>query len=782
MNTLFKRNNDIELDYTEIERVAESLGLNIRLVELLFLRGMTDEEKITNFLQPKVESLCDPFLMKGIRKAAERIDLAIKNNERIAIYGDYDVDGISAAAILSLFLSNKGVMVAVHIPSRFNDGYGLKTQSIESIIEKFNPDLLITCDCGISCAEEVEYCLDLGVDVIVTDHHEPGNDLPKCIVVNPKQPADTYPDKNLSGAGVAYKLVQALSKNNEHLEFLDLVAIATIADLVPMLNENRLLVQLGLEKINEGHANKGLLKLLDSIGINGEVVSDDIAFKVAPRLNSSGRVGDAYRAFELLTSKSDKEIDCIIKEIEKCNDSRRELCDKLYAEATPYIEKLDFINSRAIILVHEKWEKGITGIAAAKFAAEYNRPTFIIVDKDENGILKGTARGINGVNIYNVLHHCRECLCDYGGHSGAAGFSIHCSQIEAFKESVNGYLKTLSSELFLPVSYYDLEVQPRELTVELFDAFTKLEPTGNSNKKPLLKLDVVSPHVSPCKNPAHTQIAFDNVFAYAYNNIKKNQFLQGSDTKTLVLELSDKKGESIYAHVKQISPQKLYINDKISSAVYVYYNLFLGIGENNDPNYISYEENELSSIIGDKDFGTLIISAGRQSAEIAEKELEGRMFIRSFLSRPEKNNYSSLVVSPVFVDFSFHGFEKIIFTDGAYENLLRYVSNKSKAKIYVPKDNDFIKMLSGISFEREIFSDYFKLLKQYANIIEENFAHTISNLSPLVGTCNMVQLAVCMNVFYDLGFIYFEDNKLQFDSKVRRQLSESALYRKLLRR
>ena len=158
------------------------------------------------------------------------------------------------------------------------------------------------------------------------------------------------------------------------------------------------------------------------------------------------------------------------------------------------------------------------------------------------------------------------------------------------------------------------------------------------------------------------------------------------------------------------------------------------------------------------------------------------MFIRSFLSRPEKNNYSSLVVSPIFDDFSFHGFEKIIFTDGAYENLLRYVSNKSKAKIYVPKDNDFIKMLSGISFEREIFSDYFKLLKQYANIIEENFAHTISNLSPLVGTCNMVQLAVCMNVFYDLGFIYFEDNKLQFDSKVRRQLSESALYRKLLRR
>lgn len=301
----------------------------------------------------------DPFSMKGMHEAVERIEQAVNGKETVVIYGDYDADGVCAAAILALYLSCRGLEVYVHIPNRVGDGYGLNNDSLEKIISAHMPDLIITCDCGISGAEEVRFALELGVDMIITDHHEVSGEIPECIVVNPKQEDCGYPFNMLCGAGVALKLVEALGSRDEMLEYTDLACVATIADLVPLSDENRLIVQFGLERINK-RRNLGLAMLFDELDLD-TVTSGDIAYKAAPRINAAGRMGDAYRAFELLTVTDVGKIKNIIDEITEDNARRKEMCDEMYSEAVGDIAFENLIDNRAIVLSHPSWEKGITG-------------------------------------------------------------------------------------------------------------------------------------------------------------------------------------------------------------------------------------------------------------------------------------------------------------------------------------------------------------------------------------------------------------------------------------
>ncbi|MFR6640511.1 MAG: single-stranded-DNA-specific exonuclease RecJ [Christensenellales bacterium] len=289
--------NEYPVDPDKVRSIADKLGLNEKFVELLFRRGVASEEDIKRFLYPDESMFYDPFLLKGMNEAVARLDAAIQNQEKIVVYGDYDADGVCAAAILSLFLSKKGLNVLVHIPNRIGEGYGLNVDSLGRIIESELPDLILTCDCGISGADEVKFATELGVDVIVTDHHEISGEIPDCTVVNPKQPDCNYPYDMLCGAGVALKLVEAMSDRKTMLEYADLACVATIADLVPLMDENRLIVQYGLKSLNECK-NVGLKVMFDALKL-GKITSGDVAFKVAPRINAAGRMGDAYRAFEL---------------------------------------------------------------------------------------------------------------------------------------------------------------------------------------------------------------------------------------------------------------------------------------------------------------------------------------------------------------------------------------------------------------------------------------------------------------------------------------------------
>ena len=309
---------------------------------------INDIDQIEKFLYPNKENFYDPYLMKGMKEAVERIRTAIKNDEKVVVYGDYDADGVCATAILALYLSSQGLDVYAHIPNRVGEGYGLNNDSLDNIIEKIFPDLIITCDCGISCYDEVNHVMDLGVDIIVTDHHEIGEKIPECVVVNPKQEDCSYPYNMLCGAGVALKIVHALGGEAVMEDYLDLACVATIADLVPLLDENRLIVQLGLKQLAKGR-NIGLRELFADLEIKVPT-SSEIAYKIAPRINAAGRVGDAFRAFRMLTEKDVETVRDIIKEINQDNVKRKELCDEMYEEAVGDLAMEDMINSKAILL------------------------------------------------------------------------------------------------------------------------------------------------------------------------------------------------------------------------------------------------------------------------------------------------------------------------------------------------------------------------------------------------------------------------------------------------
>ncbi len=774
MNTLLRKNTITEPNPDEIKRVSEKFGLLPKLAELLFSRGIKTDEQITRFLHADKSNLYDPFLMKNMREVVERVKQAISSGEKIIVYGDYDVDGICASAILSLFFSSCGADVVVHIPNRETDGYGLNVNSIESLIEEHFPDLILTCDCGISGVKEVEHCQDLGVDIIVTDHHEPGTILPSCPIINPKQPGDEYPDKFLCGAGVALKLVQALCGDEQFLEYADIAAVATIADLVPLLDENRLIVQLGLKRLTSGNCNVGLKRLLHSQNITGAVTSADIAYRIAPRLNAAGRMGDAYRAFEIIVSDEFKIIDENIKEIEEANSLRKKLCDEIYGEAEIDLAFEDISENRAIILTNPSWSKGVTGIAAARFASEYNRPTFIIVDRTDEGVYKGTARGIKGINIYEALTYCADLLVEFGGHPGAAGFSIQEEKIPAFRVRVNEYFSKLDASCFVPTVGYDLDITTNECNSQLLSALSYIEPTGNSNARPLFRITADSVKVAPCKNPMHSSVKIGNLQTYAFNFQSRNQFLMGNSPKDIVVELSDGLNGGVSGYVKAVSATQLYINDNYAFANYL---SALALPDMPAPVFTEYEEEELPSLLPKSIYGTLFICADRQSYE---KLPEKSFVIHDYMYRSEKNNYSGIIVSP-FIDHNFNvaNYTRIVFADTPpSENVIAYLNSKTKARIFVPKNGR--RLFDGISAERDVFGKYYSVIKSYPEAANSNLIVYFKKLSQLVGGIEAKQFVVCYSVFKQLGFIDIKNNRLIVNGGVQKPLSDSAIYRSLL--
>lgn len=777
MNTIIKKNSAAATDRERIDALSEKTGLHKRLTELLLSRGIDSEERIRKFLHPDASCLYDPFRMKNMREAAARLQTAMNSGEKIVIYGDYDADGVCSSAILALFFAARGVDVVVHIPNRVGDGYGLNVDSIEAIIEDHCPDLILTCDCGISGADEVEHCRDLGVDIIVTDHHEPGEKLPDCLVVNPKQAGDTYPDKFLCGAGVALKLVQALCGDASYLEFLDLAAVATIADLVPLLDENRLIVQLGLARLASGNCNCGLRRLLRAVGINGNVSSQDIAYKIAPRINAAGRMGDAFRAFEMLTLTDTTRIDEIVAAIEADNDERKALCDVIYAEAETDLTFEDLTYDRAIVLSNPAWAKGVTGIAAARFAGDYHRPTFILVDRTEDGVYKGTARGIPGINIYEALAYCADLLLEFGGHTGAAGFSVREENIPAFKTRLNEYMAARPAECFLPSAGYDLDVDASECNKVLLNALNMIEPTGNGNARPLLRVVTDAVKVAPCKNPQHSSVQIDGLQTYAFNFFNRNQFLMGDGKKEIVFELTDGLNGGISGYVKAVSAAGLYINDALATANYLA-SLLLPPQENAAV-HKTYAADELASLLPDSVYGTLFVCADRASYDRVDALGGDRFVIRDYMYKSEKNNYSGIIVSPVFAGLALGNYRRVVFLDAPPSaNVVSYLNNTTKAEIFLPAEDDG-RLFAEVSPDRGVFARYYADIIHHTETANVNPIVHFKRLSAVTQGLNAAQFVVCLAVFTELGFLAMADGKLKVNASVRRPLTDSAIYASL---
>lgn len=746
MNVILEKRNNTSPDAEKAMKIAGNLGINAKLVELLFSRGIESEKDIKDFLFPNAANFHDPFLMKGMEAATQRIEQAIENKEKIVIYGDYDADGICSNAILSLYFTSRGVDIYSHTPNRINEGYGLNIESLSKIIENVMPDLIITCDCGISGYDEVEFVKDLGVDIIVTDHHEVGSRVPQCIVINPKQSDCRYPFKGLCGAGVVLKLIQALSGVETMYQYIDLCSVATIADLVPLLDENRLIVQMGLKRI-ENTKNIGLKSLLASQNLV-KPTAGDIAFKISPRINAAGRMGDAYRAYELLTSSNKTRILEIIKNIEVDNTRRKELSGEMYADALVDIKYEDIVHNRALVLCNAEWEKGVTGILAAKLSGDFMRPTFIMAKSGD--CFKGTCRSIDGINIYDVLSKCADLLVEFGGHSQAAGFSIMPENINNFKQRVYDVLSEYDDNLFVPKVKYDMQLDDYDITYEFVDALELLEPTGNSNPKPAFCVEAGDLSVVPCKNnAAHVSINIgNNIQVFAFNYSKVSYQLMGHYPKQLVLELQKNNfgGKDVKGILRACCPSKLYINEKFAKA----YNLSItSIKSDEGAHFTEYEN--IDAIYKDRLYGTLVIAG---DADGYNRFVESHnMLINEYMYTTTVNNFSRIIVAPDLDDenISFANYDSIIFLFRPYdEGIISYLNKKTHAEIFIPEKID---TLPKVTAGREVFMQYYDKIKRHANEKFVNVTAFYKKLNKETDKCDFAQLVACLAVFEQLGIL-----------------------------
>ncbi len=481
----------IEPDHSQEElQLATELKVSPIVAKLLINRGLGDPHKAWQFLAADMESLLSPWDLKGMREAVACVTKTMEEGGSIVVYGDYDVDGITATSIVYRFLKRCGASVSYYIPERQSEGYGLNLEALEGLIAK-GTDLVITVDCGISSYDIVEAVRDR-LALVITDHHEAPSLIPRAVaVVDHKQPNCPYPDKNLAGVGVAYKLCQAIWQERTGEVYqadLDIVALGTVADVVPLVGENRILVKAGLSKM-QVQPNRGIEALIDVAGLKDrKITAGHIGFTLAPRLNAAGRVAHATRAVELLTTPSQEEAYEIAEELQETNLERQTLERDIHEMARQDVLKQGSDADYVVVVGGQDWHPGVIGIVASRLVEEFYKPTLVISIKD--GIGKGSCRSIDNCNMYEALQSAEDLLIQFGGHQAAAGFSIKEDKIPALRDCLTQYCKEHLSETdYLPIVDIDSQVAIDDIDVPLIEEIETLEPYGMANPTPVLAIE-----------------------------------------------------------------------------------------------------------------------------------------------------------------------------------------------------------------------------------------------------------------------------------------------------
>ncbi|MEN8192841.1 MAG: single-stranded-DNA-specific exonuclease RecJ [Bacteroidota bacterium] len=476
-------------DENSVLALADSLNISNVLATILILRKVTNFHEAKEYFRPDIDEVHDPFLMDGMHEATDRVIDAITNNQKIIVYGDYDVDGTCSAALMYLFLKELGANVEVHIPNRLTDGYGLSNESIDFLAES-KTNLMIAVDCGVTAVEEVAHASKLGIDTIICDHHKPKEALPNAVaVLDPIKPGCDYPFKYLSGAGVAFKLSRAVAdrvgRKEMVLQYLDLVALAAAADIVSLTDENRILVRKGMELINT-NPRPGILALMKSARMEpGSLTAGQIVFTIAPRINAVGRMGDAMRAVELFVSDNIEDATKLAKVLESENYERRKVDEMTFSHAMELIDKtVDLQDELGVVLHDENWHPGVIGIVASRVVEKYYRPAIMLTTID--GVAKGSARSIAGFNIYSALESCQDLLLQFGGHEAAAGVAIEIEKVPEFRRRFNEILKeTMQGKKFSPEIVVDTKISLSEISPKFMRILSQFSPFGPGNMRPV---------------------------------------------------------------------------------------------------------------------------------------------------------------------------------------------------------------------------------------------------------------------------------------------------------
>ena len=787
-----KNSNEI-FNSAEIKEISGFFDLPEFAVEYLFTRGIKSKEEINKFINPTLNDLYNPFLLNGMREAVERTQKAINNKETILVYGDYDVDGISATTILYRYLKNCNAEVKYFIPSRNDDGYGLNIDTLKFVLSKFKPNLIITVDCGISCYEEVQFLKQNGVDCIITDHHDIPEKIPQTIVVNAKLPNQEYPFKELCGTGVAFKFVCALS--GKILEvFLPIVAIATIADIVPLIDENRVLTYYGLQ-LWEQYAPYGIKKLCSTLDLT-TLNAQEISMKVAPRINAPGRLGSPIDAVNLYLEKNESEIDRIIQKINEINNQRKDYCSVVVNDVKKMLNSINLNENYCIVLKNENWEAGILGIACARISEEYCRPTFLF--SKIGNVLKGSGRSFGKINISKAISECSQHLIQFGGHAAAVGLEVERENFYEFATALNQNIKSnYSATEFTPVKNYDIDLQPNMLTLHNMQKLNKLEPFGFGNPRPQYKVTLNKAelkYVNLIKD-AHLIIKHGKLDAIGFNMPEQLKLIKNSESADFVIDAQI----SEYNQRKSVKCKISAVNVNNFKFDSSYYHEFLYALENfeNAENkkfgkYVNLNNQNPETILSElqtNPFGNVFLCSTQKGYKRFEQLKEYiKVNNTEFNEVINKSLINSLVYQPNLEKLS--GYKNYILLDDLYAfNYFSMLDNSNKNFYYFQAEKNTSGSIVNVSTDREVFKHYFVAIKNalekkkiFNNLIDMFFF--FQKVNPQIKT-NFMQFAFCVKVFIELSIFVKEEtsNGIKITlTKNNSSLEKSVLYQNIQKR
>lgn len=768
-----------------VKQFADEFNISPIIMEQIIARGNDSKEKIIEFLNPTKKSYYDPFLLKGMNEFVERIKKAIKNKERILVFGDYDVDGISATAIMLKTLKILDTNAKFYLPNRYVDGYGLTTDVIDKIKIKYNPSLIITVDCGISCHKEISYAKQKGIEVIVTDHHEIPETIPEGIVINAKLTDQEYPFKELCGTGLAYKISQALLGIDAE-QFLPIACIATISDIVPLLSENRAIVTHGLKKFDM--LPTGIKTMLKELKININKCSvNDISFKLAPKLNASGRMGDAKDSLFLYLCEDPVKIKSYINKILKHNSDRQDLCSLVERDCEILLNTLNLSKLPCIILSSKGWDHGILGIVCAKLVAHYNRPTFLF--SEVNGQLKGAARSIPEINIHKLLSSMSDILETYGGHPIAAGLTLKAENYHTFIDKVNEYMsKNFADEIYTLESEYDVSISPNQLTPKFVKDIQKLEPCGCANLAPRFYLKTNEFKVTPLKNYInHCNIKIGQkinlvYFNYLgnYNNLKKTRNID------IIFEIqTDKISTIIKGIIKSINVDIRALSPFNENFVFPQIEQLRFLKILTPAKFSYFNEASIENLLKlDDYYGTAFVVNSERSFNLIKHKLDmEKIGAVDLYGGCENSGMNTIFICPSALGFV-QSYKKIIFLDNVMHlSYIAKINQLTDAKIYVNSTPAKLKIFQLINNSREnfgkIYRDIEKIAGEYItlrDVFEKLNIHKNLSYSYLDFYC-------AFYVFTELNIISFTKINgvyiLKIDKTVKSQLGESSIYRAL---
>jgi len=782
-------------------RLARALSVSPRTARLLVDRGISDEREAEAFLHPSESMLLDPFLFRDMEKAVFRIRKAIAEGERVCIFGDYDADGVCATSMLLLYLRGEGAKVDYHIPSRHTEGYGMSIGAVERLKEK-GVQLIITVDNGVKANRELQLCRELHMDVIVTDHHLPGDELPPCeALLCHTVEGCTYPNKNICGAGTAFKLIEALGGRAAAMPYISLAAIATAADVVPLVGENRVIAALGLSAINKGDCPIGLAALQNVAMEKKRVLtSRDLVFVIAPRLNAAGRMEDAALSVALLTETEKGRALQLAERLDRLNQARQREEGAVYEDAAKAIETDDLTEKRTVVLKSPDWNPGVVGIAASKLAERYHRPVVLLSERD--GLLTGSARSIDGVDLHAALRENERFFLRFGGHAYAAGMTLFPENFEPFREAFDASIKCAVPEtLFRPAAHYEEEISFEELNMQLAAEIAMLAPFGEGNPMPVFRTDgaAVKRLSRIGESGKHLRLTFelDNryeeaVWFYAgdrFNEINDygradilyvpsvNEF---NGRKSLQLEMRAIRPASVPDAEAYIRARRKKFIDAFSHNIR--YNNMNAICD-----YILADPDVyLKDVLKESIAGTLVLcftpsGAGRFLRFAAAEDMFAKMEIGFEKNLRQPCAYHAAVMAPVLDTITVSRFQRILIYDTPVSlgilDALHALAPKAELILAKPVQMDMAPHFESLSFDRACLVPFYKALMRrggsYYNreVLLDHFARETDAPSHVC--------ILAADICTELGFLEKGDGEqLRFAApKEKRDLSESRTFR-----